>query len=180
MRRAFARISVAALLAAASGSAPALAGGFLESLDVTGFVPSPIPGQVNARLVRIFHDPRCIPVPWHVNNTIDPIPNPLGAPVITLADATTTFTKSFDARNNIPTSYINEKIVGTVANTGLARFDMNHEAAFPTNSGFGAIPPPPPITVNRDSPLNGGGHLGGDGISDVSSAITTCAVAPDG
>jgi hypothetical protein len=180
MRRAFARISVAALLAAAIGSAPALAGGFLESLDVTGFVPSPIPGQVNAKLVRIFHDPRCIPVPWHVNNTIDPIPNPLGAPVITLADATTTFTKSFDAWNNIPTSYINEKIVGTVANPGLAGFDMINELTFRTTSGFGAIASTPSITLIADSQLNDGDDIDGDGISDVSSAITTCAVAPDG
>ena len=180
MRRAFARISVAALLAAAIGSAPALAGGFLESLDVTGFVPSPIPGQVNARLVRIFHDPRCIPVPWHVNNTIDPIPNPLGAPVITLADATTTFTKSFDAWSNVPTSYINEKIVGTVANPGLAGFDMINELTFRTTSGFGAIASTPSITLIADSQLNDGDDIDGDGISDVSSAIATCTVAPDG
>ena len=180
MRRAFAQISVAALLAAAIGSAPALAGGFLESLDITGFVPSPVPGQVNARLVRIFHDPRCIPVPWHVNNTIDPVPNPLGAPFLSLAGATTAFNKSFDAWNNIPTSYINERIVGTTANPGLAGFDMVNELTFRTSSGFGAIASTPSITLIADSQLVDGDDIDGDGTSDVSSAITTCTVAPDG
>jgi hypothetical protein len=180
MRRAFTQISVAALLAAAIGSAPALAGGFLESLDITGFVPSPIPGQVNARLVRIFHDPRCIPVPWHVNNTVDPIPNPLGAPVITLADATAAFSRSFDAWNSIPTSYINEKIVGTTSNPGLAGFDMVNELTFSTSSGFGAIASTPSITLIADTQLNDGDDIDGDGTPDVSSHITTCTVAPDG
>ncbi len=180
MRGIFAKISVAALLAAAIGSAPALAGGFLESLDITGNVPSPIPGQINARLVRIFHDPRCIPVPWHVNNTIDPIPNPLGPPVITLADATTVFTKSFNAWNSIPTSYINEQIVGTTSNPGLAGFDMVNELTFRTSSGFGAIASTPSVTLIADTQLNDGDDLNGDGIPDVSSHITTCTVAPDG
>jgi Matrixin len=180
MRRAFAQISVAALLAAIIGSAPALAGGFLESLDVTGFVPSPVPGQINARLVRIFHDPRCIPVPWHVNDTLDPVPNPLGAPFLTLSDATTAFNKSFDAWTQIPTSYIDEKIVGTVANPGLRGFDMVNELTFRTSSGFGAIASTPSVTLIADTQLNDGDDIDGDGTSDVSSAITTCTVAPDG
>jgi hypothetical protein len=171
---------MAALLAASLGSVPALAGGFLESLDITGFVPSPVPGQVNARLVRIFHDPRCIPVRWHVNNTIDPIPNPLGAPFLSLADATTAFNKSFDAWTQIPTSYIDERIVGTTANPGLAGFDMVNELTFRTSSGFGAIASTPSITLIADSQLNDGDDIDGDGTPDVSSAITTCTVAPDG
>lgn len=180
MRRAITRISVAALLAAAIGSAPALAGGYLESLDVTGFVPSPVPGQVNARLVRIFHDPRCIPVPWHVNNTLDPVPNPLGAPFLSLADATTAFNKSFNAWTQIPTSYIDERIVGTTSNPGLAGFDMVNELTFRSSSGFGAIASTPSITLIADSQLNDGDDINGDGTPDVSSAITTCTVAPDG
>jgi hypothetical protein len=180
MRGTFAKISVAALLAAALGSAPALAGGFLESLDVTGNVPSPIPGQINAKLVRIFHDPRCIPVPWHLNNTLDPIPNPLGAPVITLADAKTAFNKSFDTWTRIPTSYIDERIVGTTANPGLAGFDMINELTFRTAAGFGAIASTPSITLIADAQLNDGDDINGDGVPDVSSHLSTCAVAPDG
>lgn len=180
MRRAFAQISAAALLAAAVGSAPALAGGFLETTDITGFVPSPVPEQVNARLVRIFHDPRCIPVPWHVNDTLDPIPNPLGAPFLSLADATAAFSRSFDTWNQIPTSYIDERIVGTVANPGLSGFDMINELTFNTSSGFGAIASTPSVTLIADTQLNDGDDIDGDGTPDVSSAITTCTVAPDG
>jgi hypothetical protein len=169
-----AKYALAALLATALGSAPALAGGFLESLDITGRVPSPIPGQINARLVRRFHDPRCIPVQWRVNNTQDPIPNPLGAPVLSLADATTSFQKSFDSWNQIPTSYISEKIVGTVANPGLGGFDMVNELTFRTAASFGAIASAPSVTLVADSQLNNGDDIDGDGDSDVSSAIATC------
>jgi hypothetical protein len=174
MRALFFKYSLAALLAAALGSAPALAGGFLESLDITGNVPSPVPGHINARLVRIFHDPRCIPVQWRVNNTQDPIPNPLGAPVLSLAAATASFQTSFDSWNQIPTSYIQEKIVGTVANPGLAGFDMVNELTFRTSAGFGAIASTPSITLISDSQLDNGDDIDGDGDSDVSSAITTC------
>jgi hypothetical protein len=169
-----AKYALAALLAAALGSAPALAGGFLESLDITGNVPSPVPGHINARLVRIFHDPRCIPVQWRVNNTQDPIPNPLGAPVLSLAAATTSFQTSFDAWNQIPTSYINEKIVGTVANPGLRGFDMVNELTFRTAASFGAIASAPSVTLIADSQLDNGDDIDGDGDSDVSSAIATC------
>jgi hypothetical protein len=174
MRGKFAQFSLAALLAAALGSAPALAGGFLESLDITGNVPSPVPGQINAKLVRIFHDPRCIPVQWRVNNTINPIPNPLGAPFLSLADATTAFQKSFDAWNQIPTSYVQEKIVGTVANPGTRGFDMVNELTFRTPAGFGAIASTPSVTLISDLQLVNGDDIDGDGDSDVSSAIATC------
>jgi hypothetical protein len=174
MRGKILKYSLAALLAAALGSAPVLAGGFLETLDTTGNVPSPVPGQINARLVRIFHDPRCIPVQWRVNNTQDPVPNPLGAPVLSLAAATASFQTSFDSWNQIPTSYIQEKIVGTVANPGLAGFDMVNELTFRTSAGFGAIASTPSVTLTSDTQLNNGDDIDGDGDSDVSSAITTC------
>ena len=140
MRGMFSKISLAALLAASFGTVPVLAGGFLESLDITGNVPSPLPGQVNARLVRIFHDPRCIPVRFQLNNTQDPIPNPLGSgPVVSLAAARTALQKAFDSWNNIPTSYIEEKITGTVANPGFVGFDMVDEITFRTPANFGLI-----------------------------------------
>lgn len=169
-----AKYALAALLVAAMGSAPALAGGFLETLDITGRAPSPFPGLINARLVRIFHDSRCIPVQWRVNNTQDPIPNPLGAPVLSLADATTAFQKAFDTWNQIPTSYIQEKIVGTVANPGFQGFDMVNELTFRTAASFGIIASTPSMSLISDSQLNNGDDLDGDGDSDVSSAIATC------
>jgi hypothetical protein len=181
MREKLVRISLAALLAAAVGSAPVLAGGFLESLDITGNVPSPIPGQINARLVRIFHDPRCIPVQFQLNNTQDPIPNPLGSgPVVSLAAARTTLQKAFDTWNKIPTSYIDEKIVGTVANPGFVGFDMVNEITFRTPANFGAIATTPSITLIEDTTLHDGDDLDGDGIADVSSHISNCTVGTDG
>ncbi len=181
MREKLVRISLAALLAAAIGSVPAVAGGFLESLDITGNVPSPIPGQINARLVRIFHDPRCIPVQFRLNNTQDPIPNPLGSgPVVSLAAARTTLQKAFDTWTKIPTSYIEEKIVGTVANPGFVGFDMVNEITFRTPANFGAIATTPSVTLIEDTTLHDGDDIDGDGIPDVSSHISTCVVGADG
>ena len=66
------------------------AGGWLDDLDITGFTPSPIFGQVVARVVPIRWDNRSIPVKYSINTTQDPIFNPLGDPVLSLADARTT------------------------------------------------------------------------------------------
>jgi hypothetical protein len=175
MRVNFAKISQAVLLAAALGAAPALAGGWLEALDITGHTPSPLAGQINARLVRIFWDSRCIPVQFRVNNTLNPIPNPLGAPFLSVADATTALQQSFDAWNAIPTSYINLQIVGTVSNPGVRGFDMKNELTFRTTAGFNAIASSPSTTLIEDGNLVNGDDIDGDGDSDVSSAITTCA-----
>ena len=58
--------------------ASARAGGPFESFDITAGTPSPIPGHILARTIQIRWDPRTIPVPYRVNNTLNPIPNPLG------------------------------------------------------------------------------------------------------
>jgi hypothetical protein len=65
------------------------AGGVLEGLDITGRVVSPIPGRLVARYVGIRWDLRTIPVAYRINNTQDPIPNPLGRVFLSVADATT-------------------------------------------------------------------------------------------
>lgn len=175
MRKKIAKLSLAAaLLAAVTGAAPALAGGALEEFDVTGLLPTPIPGHIEVRLVRIFHDPRCIPVRYRVND-LNPIPNPFGAPVITLADATTEFQDAFNSWNNIRTSYINMQITGTVNNTGFAGFDMTNEVTFRTPPGFGAVAISPSTNLAADATLADGDDIDGDGDSDVSSAISTCS-----
>src|SRR5262245_16233012 len=110
------------LCLALSNVITALAGGALETIDTTGNVPSPIPGQLVAKLVGIKWDTRSIPVKYSMNNTLDPIPNPLGAPVLTLAQAQAALQTSFDAWNQIPTSFIDMRITGTTANPGLAGF----------------------------------------------------------
>jgi hypothetical protein len=173
MRNKLARVSLAAVLAASIG-APAFAGGPLEQIDITGNVASPIPGQVNARLVRIFWDVRCIPVKYLMNNTQDPIANPLGAPFLTLAEATTAFNKAMNSWNKIPTSYIHQQITGTVANAGGRGFDMKNELTFNTAAGFAAIASSPSTSLIEDTTLVDGDFLDNDADPDVSSAISTC------
>src|ERR1044072_8499511 len=144
------------------------AGGALETIDVTAGTPSPIPGQILARVIGIRWDARSIPVQYKMNNTLDPIPTPLGAPVLTLAQATTALQASFDAWNNIPTSYMSSQIVGTTNNPGLVGFNMINELSFLTAAGFGAIASSPSTNLISDITLNNGDDIDGDGDSDVS------------
>ena len=131
--------------------------------------------------MRIFHDPRCIPVQFQLNRNQDPIHNPLGSgPVVSLAAARTTLQKAFDTWNKIPTSYIEEKIGGTINNPGTSGFDMINELTFNVPPGFGFIAVTPSITLIADTQLNDGDDIDGDGVSDVSSAITTCKVNASG
>lgn len=176
-RDVLAKASLAALLAASLGSAPALAGGALETVDITGNVPSPVAGRVNGTLVRIFWDPRCIPVQYRMNNTLDPIPNPLGAPFLSLANARTELQKAFDDWNRIPTSYIDMRINGATGNTGFAGFDMTNELTFRTPVGFGAIASSPSISLISDFNLTAGTDIDGDGDSDVAAGLTLCGDA---
>ena len=152
----------------------ALAGGALEQVDITGNTPSPIPGQLVAKLIGIKWDARSIPVKYSMNNTLDPIPNPLGAPVLTLAQAQAALQTSFDAWNQIPTSFIDMRITGTTANPGLAGFDFVNELTFRTAANFGAIASSPSISLIADSTFADGDDVDGDGDSDVAAGITVC------
>jgi len=149
------------------------AGGALETIDITGAGPSPIPGHLLARVIGIKWDSRAIPVPYRVNNTLNPIPNPLGPAFLSVADATTALQASLDAWNNIPTSFIDMHIVGNTGNLGLIRFDMINEISFRTAAGFGAIASSPSTSLIQDTNLVNGQDLDGDGDSDVSNTITT-------
>lgn len=153
------------------------AGGPFESFDLTGAAPSPIAGHILARVIPIKWDARSMPVPYRINNTLDPIPNPLGAAFLSVADATTSLQASLDAWNNIPTSFIDMKIVGTTNNGGLIRFDMINELTFRTAAGFSAIASSPSTNLIQDSTLVDGDDIDGDGDSDVSSAITVVSDA---
>ncbi len=151
------------------------AGGALETIDITAGTPSPIPGHILARVIGIRWDARSIPVPYKINNTLDPVPNPLPpfTPVLTVAQATAGLQASFDAWNNIPTSYMNSQIVGTTNNPGLVGFNMINELSFRTAAGFAAIASSPSTNLISDTTLVNGDDIDGDGDSDVSSAITT-------
>ena len=149
------------------------AGGALESIDITAGTPSPIPGHILARVIGIRWDTRSIPVQYRVNNTLDPIPNPLGPAFLSVAAATTQLQASLDRWNNVPTSYINMQIVGQTNNPGLVGFNMINELSFRTAAGFAAIASSPSTNLIADTTLNNGTDVDGDGDSDVSSAITT-------
>jgi matrixin len=148
------------------------AGGPFETVDVGTGVASPIAGHILARVIQIKWDPRTIPVPYRVNNTLDPVPNPLGAPIISVAQASAALEASFDAWTAIPSSYIDGNIVGTTNNPGLIRFDMINELTFRTAAGFSAIASSPSTNLIQDTNLVNGQDIDGDGDSDVSSAIS--------
>jgi len=149
------------------------AGGALESIDITGAPPSPIAGHVIAKVIGIRWDARSIPVQYKMNSTLDPIPNPLGAPVLTVAQAAAAIQTSLNQWNDIPTSYINMQINGTTANAGLVGFNMINEVSFRTSAAFNAIASSPSTNLISDTTLVNGQLLDGDGDPDVSSAITT-------
>ncbi len=151
---------------------PAFAGGALETVDVTAGTPSPLPGEILANVIGIRWDVRTIPVKYSMNTTLDPIPNPLGPPVITRAQAQAALQASFDQWNNLPTSYIDMQITGTTNNLGLRGFDMINELTFRTAANFTAIASSPSTSLIRDVTLVDGDHLDNDADSDVSSAIT--------
>jgi len=163
-----------AVLLFVMGPSPARAGGALETLDITGLPPSPIPGEIAAKLVRIRWDARCMPVRYKVNNTLDPVPNPLGPPVLTVAAAGAAFQRSFDRWNAIATSYVDLQVSGQVANPGLVGFDMTPELSFRTGPAFTAIASSPSTSLISDETLAAGDDIDGDGDSDVAAAIATC------
>ena len=148
------------------------AGGAFESFDITNAPPSPIAGHLLARVIPIKWDARSMPVQYRINNTLDPIPNPLGAAFVSVAQATTVLQDSLDSWNNLPTSFIDMQIVGTRANAGLVGFDMVNELSFRTAAGFSAIASSPSVNFITDVTLAHGDKIDGDADADVSSAIT--------
>jgi hypothetical protein len=168
---------IGALVLAASLSfstwTPLLAGGRLETFDITGYVPSPIPGHIVARLIGMQWDVRTIPVSYSLNHTMDPIPNPLGAAFLSLAQARVTLQAAVDRWNAIPTSFIEMNVTRTTGNLGRAGFDFVNELTFRTAASFNMIASSYSTTLIADVCLEGGEDIDGDGDSDVSAAIAT-------
>jgi hypothetical protein len=148
------------------------AGGALETVDITGNVPSPFPGHLVARVIGIKWDVRSLPVRYSINTTVDPVPNALGAAFLTLADAQAAFTRAFNRWNTIPTSFIEMQLTSTTGNPGLRGFDMVNELTFRTAATFAAIASSPSTALIADSQLNDGDDIDGDFDSDVSASIT--------
>ncbi|MFN7963744.1 MAG: hypothetical protein U0002_20950 [Thermoanaerobaculia bacterium] len=165
---------------------PTLAGGNEGGLDFTTETP-PVPGYVVSNVVPRKWDTACMPVTFRLNSTIDPIPNPLGAGYVTVADALGAVRRAAKAWTDIPTSFLAYNVAGTVANTGSPRFDQVNEITFRYN--LNQFPPHPRVTESIDFgsilfirgtvildefEFTDGLDIDGDGDSDVSSAITTC------
>jgi hypothetical protein len=155
--------------------ATARASGALETIDITNAPPSPIPGHLLARVIGIRWDARSIPVQYRVNNTLNPIPNPLGPAFLSVADATTAMQASFNRWNSLPSSFIDMQIVGTTNNPGLVGFNFVNELSFRTSAAFSAIASSPSVNFIVDVTLENGDLIDGDADSDVSNTITTAA-----
>ena len=175
MTHRLAALSLALALVVALAPAPAHAGGALEQINLSGATPSPFTGFVQVPLVPIRWDARCIPIEYRVNDTLDPIPNPLGSPVLSLGDATAIFEQAMGSWNDIATSYVQMDIVGTVSSPVPAGFDFVNELTFLTTPGFGALAVSPSTSLSGDSFLPAGADIDGDGDSDVSNTTATCA-----
>lgn len=155
----------------------ARAGGFLETSDVTAAEPSPRPGDLVGRPVPERRDVRCLPTPYRMNDTIDPIPNPLGEDFLTVAAAAAGIEEAMDAWNRIPTSFADLELVGTTSNPGLRRFDTVNEVTFRSSlSGF-LFGFSRSVTLIEDSVLEDGMDLDRDGDPDVSAALIVCGDA---
>lgn len=153
------------------------AGGFLETVDITNPVPSPIPIFQLVDVTRVRWDPRCIPVPFHLNRTLDPIPNPLPGPPLKLADALPAFAASFRTWNDIPTSYIDMRLGGTTDNPGTAGFDFVNELTFRPNEVVldeNLFAVTSFKVLLRDMFLPAGLDIDEDGDPDVARNIATC------
>jgi Matrixin len=151
----------------------AWAAGQLEQIDTTNATPAPTAGELLVDIVGIRWDARAIPVNYRVNNTLNPVPNPLGTPVLDVSQARGIFQASFDRWNRIPTSYINSRVIGETANAGNAGFDFVNELSFRTAPTFGSIAASPSISLTADTCFADGDDINGDGKADVSAAITT-------
>ena len=157
------------------------AGGLLQTIDITALLPSTISGHLLARTIGIRWDARSIPVRYSLNSTLDPVPNPLGAPVLTLADTSPALQRALDSWNRIPTSFIEMRITGSTDNPSIAGFDMVNEITFRTGATFAAIASSPSVSLIADTALVDGDDIDGDGDADVSNAIAvTTDVDGDG
>ena len=167
----------ALVLLLSSLPAAARTGGSLEVLDLTGGVPGPLPGTTVAAVVPIRWDERCLPPPHVLDAGLDPVPNPLGPPVLTLADAAGALRAAMARWNGVATSSAELELAGTTVSSGLRGFDFVHEITFQTPAGFDLIASSPSTSLAADATLLDGEDVDGDGDPDVSAALATCADA---
>jgi hypothetical protein len=151
------------------------AGGVLEAIDVTGFVPSSIPGHVVARLVGARWDARSMPIAFRLNDSVDPVPDPLGGPGLPLPEAQRALEAAMAVWNRVPTSFVELTLTGATAATGLPGFDFVNELSFGTPASFGGIAASVVTTLATDIDLEQGMDIDLDGDADVSDRIDRAA-----
>jgi hypothetical protein len=152
---------------------PVASGGFLETRDITGRVPAP-GGGVLSLVVPIRWDERCIPVPMRVNDVLDPIPNPLGIPFLSLEDVETALDRAVQTWNGVPTSFFRLERTGRVSNPGLRRFDFVNEVTFHSSAFFTGFARSLPTVLPEDTTLTHGQDVDGDGDPDVIAGLDRC------
>jgi hypothetical protein len=171
---------------------PVAAGTIVEELDLTGFVPSPrYPNLVLGRPIPQLWQ-NCTTVRFRVNNTLDPVPNPIGDDFLRVADVIPAFQQAARLWNSIPTSYLNLEVAGTYDNAIRTRFDFVNEISFRTGP-LGTLGFPnvafrgvferdlgPIAAVRRtillaDFEFTDGLQIDGDTDVDVSASIADCA-----
>ena len=155
-------------------ASPAAGGGYTEIFDITGRVPPPDGGAgFLARAVPIRWDERCMPVPIRINDTLDPIPNPLDADFLTVADAAAALDRSLATWNAVPGSFFRFELVGTSSNPGPIRLDFVNEVVFraPTVSSFARTIA---HAMMEDLWLEDGEDIDGDGDPDVVAGLDRC------
>jgi len=165
-------------LFAVVSSMPARAGGNLEVFDLTNAPPSPIAGHVIGTTRGTQLDTRCLPLAYRLDTKVDPIPNgTAGAPLpLPLAQARQAIEQALATWNNIPTSFVEMRIVGTTHGGAPGfEFDFVNEVSFQPRPGFDAIAASRSVHLVVDSHLLHGEDLDGDGDADVSSATLLCA-----
>jgi hypothetical protein len=152
------------------------AGGNQESIDITGRVPSQSPGLILADVVPIRWDARCLPVQYRLNETLDPIPNPFGPPTLSISQALPVLQQALDVWNDIPTSFIDMRIIGSTSNPGDSGLDTSNEVTFRTSLREpGLLALSVSFHTIEDTVFLDGEDLDGDGDPDFSSAISACA-----
>jgi hypothetical protein len=168
------RTSTVALGALMISAATAFAGGFTYVADITGRVPTSIAGTVYGNLKPLRWDTRCMPT-FRFNNAVDPIPNPLGTPELTVAQAKAIFQRALDSWNNIPTAYVQGTLGADRTNAGLRAFDQINEVTFNSAAAFAGTAGTVVFRLLEETTFTNGQSFDADADSDVSSAITTCA-----
>ncbi len=180
-----------ALWLTASAALPLMATTSLGELDLTGTIPSPRYPNLILGYPTPQHWQHCSTTRFRVNNTLDPIPNPLGAPFLRVADTIPVFQAAADLWNAIPTSYKKIQVVGTVSNPGRTTFDLVNEISFRTGPmgtlGFpnvafrgvfernlGPIAAARRTILLADFTFKDGMDINGDGRPDFSDKITDC------